>query len=166
MGVVIKMADMINTCCFTGHRVIQSGDRQRIEANLDIILDDLYKSGVRNFIFGGALGFDLLAAQRVLKLKQRYYGVRLIAALPCKNQDAKWNSYQKKIYSDIVSRADEKIYVSEYYTSDCMHKRNRYMVDNSSIVVAYIVYPGGGTAYTVNYAYDCGKRIINVLTME
>lgn len=42
-----------------------------------------------------------------------------------------------------------------------MHKRNRYLVDNSSVCVCYLTEDTGGTAYTVNYAIKSGLKVIN-----
>lgn len=63
---------------------------------------------------------------------------------------------------DIKERADKVVYVSQIYTKGCMHKRNRYLVDNSSVCVCYLTENKGGTAYTVNYASSKDKMIINV----
>ena len=43
-----------------------------------------------------------------------------------------------------------------------MAKRNRHLVDNSSVCVAYLTRSGGGTAYTVEYAKKHGLKIINI----
>ena len=43
-----------------------------------------------------------------------------------------------------------------------MHKRNRYMVDNSGLCVCYWIRDKGGTAYTVHYAEKEGLKIINI----
>lgn len=43
-----------------------------------------------------------------------------------------------------------------------MFKRNRHLVDNSSVCVAYLTANSGGTAYTVNYAESKGLKIINL----
>lgn len=43
-----------------------------------------------------------------------------------------------------------------------MAKRNRHLVDNSSVCVAYLTQSGGGTAYTVEYANKHGLKIINI----
>ncbi|HIS50977.1 MAG TPA: DUF1273 domain-containing protein, partial [Candidatus Gallacutalibacter pullistercoris] len=47
-------------------------------------------------------------------------------------------------------------------THDCMHRRNRHLVDESGICVAYCVKPNGGTAYTVMYAKQKGLPVINL----
>lgn len=43
-----------------------------------------------------------------------------------------------------------------------MFKRNRHLVDNSSICIAYLTEETGGTAYTVKYANQKGVRVINI----
>ena len=59
-----------------------------------IITDEAIKlidQGVTYFIAGGALVFDTLAAQTVLDLKKDYAQIKLILAIPCKNQSDKWS---------------------------------------------------------------------------
>ena len=121
---------------------------------------ELIEKGYENFIAGGALGFDTLAERCVLKLKEKYPDIKLILALPCKDQYKKWNKKDIEIYKEILSLADEKIYVSENYTPECMKKRNRYMVDSSGVIVAYVTKTTGGAVWTVKYAVDEGKRVI------
>ena len=41
-------------------------------------------------------------------------------------------------------------------------QKNRHLVDNSSVCVAYLTQSGGGTAYTVEYANKHGLKIINI----
>ena len=43
-----------------------------------------------------------------------------------------------------------------------MLKRDRYMVDNSDIVVAYLTKSSGGTYYTVKYANEKGVKVVNL----
>ena len=43
-----------------------------------------------------------------------------------------------------------------------MHKRNRYLVDNSRYCIAYLNQNTGGTYYTVNYAIDNHVQVINL----
>ena len=62
----------------------------------------------------------------------------------------------------MLSVADEVIYVSREYTPYCMIKRNMYMVDNSSVLVAYKRRESGGSANTVNYALKNGVKVIEL----
>ena len=150
------------TCCFTGHRMISKENKIFVAEKTYEICEELIKVGYTDFIAGGALGFDTIAAQCVLKLREKYEKVKLILALPCKNQCKGWKSADVEIYEEISKKADEIIYVSEEYYPDCMKKRNRFMVDESSVCIAYLTRMSGGTAYTVTYAVEQGKKIIFV----
>lgn len=120
----------------------------------------LYKNGVKNFVSGGALGFDTLAALDVLKMKEKFSDVKLILVLPCANQSVKWNQKEIELYEKIKFKADEIIYVSEEYSNHCMFVRNRYMIDNSDFCIAYYRCKKSGTGYTVEYAKKHGKTVL------
>lgn len=122
----------------------------------------LIEQGYRYFGAGGALGFDTLAAQAVLRLRERYPQIRLILVLPCLNQTRGWPQADIDTYEEIKRCADKVTYTSEHYFRGCMQKRNRHLVDNSSACICYLTKPTGGTAYTVDYARRMGLRIINV----
>lgn len=70
------------TCCFTGHRQIPPQQNLKIYKCLKAEITNLIENGVVNFVTGGALGFDTLAAQTVLELRQRYAHIKLQLILP------------------------------------------------------------------------------------
>ena len=150
------------TCCFTGHRSILSADQEETTRQLENTIAELIHAGIDRFVTGGARGFDTLAAQAVLLLRKKYPDIKLILALPCLSQTRGWCKKDIMAYETIKSQADEIIYTSQNYTRGCMHKRNRYMVDRSSICVCYCLRDKGGTAYTVYYAEKKGLKIINI----
>ena len=94
------------TCCFTGHRKIPPEDLEQISRRLENILIQLIEKGYKYFGAGGALGFDMLAVQTVLKLKAVYPYIKLILVLPCENQAEYWK------------REDKILYRSEEHTSE------------------------------------------------
>lgn len=159
-----------NTCCFTGHRPEKLPWRyneddprcKRLKIKLYDIVDALYFSGIRHFICGMAKGCDMFFAEAVLKLRKEHPEVSIEAAIPCLSQTINWKDKEIRRYNDIIMQCDYKTLVQKEYTKDCMLKRNKYMVDNSSVLVA--VYDGkmGGTAYTVNYAQKRNLEIIEV----
>ena len=150
------------TCCFTGHRSIPVAERTEIAQRLAEEIQELVRQGVKYFGAGGALGFDTLAAKTVLSLKTQYPHIKLILVLPCRDQADRWNVYDKKVYNDILERADKLVYTAEQYASGCMHRRNRHLVEHSDVCVCYCTKNYGGTAYTVNYAIQRGLRVINL----
>lgn len=136
------------SCAFTGHRTLLStfSKDELFERVLSLV-----KEGVDTFYNGMAMGFDLIAAETVLKIKETYKNVKLIACIPCYGQERYFSERDKVRYVEILKRADEKKVLSEIYTPDCMLKRNRYMSDNADVLIAYLYENRGGTAYTVNY---------------
>ena len=78
------------TCCFTGHRQLPEKYKDEIASKLENTIKSLIHSGYRYFGAGGALGFDTLAAQTVLRLRKSYPQIKLILVLPCLSQADKW----------------------------------------------------------------------------
>ena len=147
-----------NACSVTGHRIM-SGDIEE-----KTVYDALYKlaeSGINAFLVGMAIGVDTLCFH-VLEKIRKVKDIRIIACVPCGSQAEKFSFKVKKEYGRMLSVADEIIYVSREYTSYCMIKRNMYMVDNSSVLVAYKRRESGGSANTVNYALKCGVKVIEL----
>ena len=158
------------TCCFTGHRTGKlpwGGNESSPECisfltSLRIQLVRLIALGYRHFICGMALGADLLFAETVVQLKKSFTGITLEAAVPCPEQTEQWTPAQKARYEALLARCDAVTVVSPKYTSGCMMKRNRYMVDKSAAVLAYCRSGSGGTAATVRYATDRHKSVIKL----
>lgn len=150
------------TCCFTGHRQLPSEERTEIADRTERVIEALYQKGVRYFGAGGALGFDTLAAQTVIRLRKKCPGMKLILVLPCQTQTRGWKPEDVAEYERIKVQANKVIYTSQQYTPGCMHKRNRHLVDNSGVCICYLTRDSGGTAYTVRYAEEQGLEIINV----
>ncbi len=162
------------TCCFTGHRQIPPSQYELLTIQLRRVLLHLIENGYCFFGTGGALGFDTLAAQTVLSLKEEHSHIRLILVLPHRRQSQFWPKHDCDVYNEIKQKSDKIVYTSSNYTNSCMFKRNRHLVDASSVCVAYLVKDTGGTAYTVNYAkqqnvpllYVAGKPSITQNNIE
>lgn len=154
--------DKASTCCFTGHRTLPKEKIEQIIIRLDQEVENLINIGVTDFILGGALGFDQIAASLIIAKREMGRKVRLIFALPCKNQEQLWTNEQKQLYHNILAEADEIVYVSEEYANSCMKKRNRYMVDHSAYCICALLRQMSGTNQTVRYARQKGLMVRNV----
>ena len=150
------------TCCFTGHRKLPQKKIQHIIKRLSDEIDRLISQGVTDYISGGAVGFDLIAASMIIAKKEMGAKIRLVFALPCRNQDEYWWEKGKDLYRSLLSEADEVRYISEEYNSNCMKTRNHYMVDNSDYCICALISRVSGTAQTVRYAKQKGLQIINI----
>ena len=156
------MIDRKRTACFTGHRKIPAEDIKSIEKQLDRIIKKLYRKGVIFYGAGGSYGFDMLAEKAVIRARNKHKEIKLILVLPCKNQEKYWTDDNKTMFAEIKNQADKIVYLSENYSKNCMHKRNRHLVNFSGYCVAYLNKNSGGTAYTVNYARQNGLEIVNL----
>lgn len=150
------------TACFTGHRIIAPNEKQEIYCRLKDTIIDLIKKGYKYFGTGGALGFDTLAEQAIIELRDKYPEIKLILVLPCVSQSERWRDCDKKLYENIKAKANKIVYTSRAYYRGCMQKRNRHLINYSSVCVCYLLRKTGGTAYTVKYAENKGLRIINI----
>lgn len=157
------MIDKMKVACFSGHRRLPQ-NCSLLKANLEKAIVELIEQGVVFFGNGGAVGFDLLAAETVLGLKEKYPHIRLVMVLPCppRQQSLKWNEEQKTRYRQILKRADKVRVLSPQYTGSCMLDRNRHMVDFSGYLICYLREQYGGTFYTVNYAEQKGVKILRI----
>jgi len=150
------------TCCFTGHRRIRKNLIPAVTEKLENILHELIAQGVVYFRCGGALGFDMLAGFLVLKLKEQYPHIKLIMVLPCRDQAAKWSADEQAQYRKLLTAADKNVCLLEDYEDGCMLRRNRHLVDYSAVCVAYLTCRRSGTAFTVRYATEQGRTVINI----
>lgn len=149
----------MKTCAFTGHRnLINTGFDELL---LERVTENLIINGTERFLCGMAVGFDMICAQTVIALKKKYK-VSLTACLPCANQSERFSVKNKILYGELLDRCDEVIILADKYFNGCMHSRDRYMVDNCDVLVSFLRKSFGGTFYTVNYARQAGKKIIEL----
>lgn len=149
-------------CCFSGHRDIPSEKIEHLTRRLFEEIKICLDKGINIFCAGGALGFDTLAAEAVLRMKEIYPEIKLILCLPYPGQSSHWKTANKERYLAILSAADECYYALDQYTKFCMAVRNKMLVDMSGRCICYKTSDKGGTAYTVKLAEKAGLDIINI----
>ena len=155
---------------FTGHRPQglgpegnkKPGEGSKLEqATLGAILD-YARQGYDIFYTGCACGADLICAEAVLSARETDpLDLRLVCVVPFVGQERSWSNDWQTRYANVLSCADETIYLSDRYFRGCYHQRNRYLVDHADLMIA--LYNGsdkGGTAYTLHYAHQQGKEIL------
>lgn len=158
-------------CCFTGHRPegLPWGENEGsalcmgLKAVLAQEVETAWREGYRQFWCGMARGSDLYFAEAVLACQSVHPEAELLAAVPCPNQTRGWPKKDVERYWHILRwiGGNRCTLVSPEWTRQCMHKRNEYMVDRSSRIIA--VYDGkssGGTRYTLQYAMKMGLNSV------
>ena len=110
-----------------------------------------------------AVGFDMLAAESLLGFKAEYPDIRLTAVIPFRGQPCKFNPADKGRYQSILGKADNVVCLSETYFDGCFLRRNDYMLNHASHIIAYYNgEPKGGTFYTCRRAERMGLEITNL----
>ena len=156
------------TCSFTGHRPEKlpwRGDESdprclALKERLAAAVEDAYDKGMRHFLCGMARGADFYFCDAVLELRERRSGVTLEAVIPCEEQAARWSERERERWFSLVERCDGETMLQHHYDKGCMLRRNRDLVDHSSMLIA--VYDGmlGGTMYTLSYAMKRGLETV------
>lgn len=165
------MIEKKSTLCFTGHRTEKLPHTPEGQKALKLALyeaiDEAVKSGIDTFITGVCYGFDLMAADQVL-FRRRVFKmgdpekIKLVAVIPFEGQANHWNEETRESYFNTLAQCDEVITLNAQYKNGCYHERNRWMVDNSSRMIAYYDGSGSGTGYTITYAQKAELPIINL----
>ena len=150
------------SCCFTGHRRLSMSERE-IATKVLTLIERAIDQGYRHFICGGALGFDTIAAEQVLFMRDARSDITLEIVVPCNDQDKKWTERQRRRYKQILDDADIRSIRDLPYNRYCMKWRNELMVYKSSLVIAYYEEgKTGGTKNTLEFAKRLERGILYV----
>ena len=148
---------------FTGHRIIPLVRHKEVKVRLEAAVAFACKSGMPRFYCGMALGFDMMAAEVVLSLKDKFPDIQLIAIVPFLGQSSRWGASEQERYHRILAGADQVVILSENYFRGCLLRRNDYMLSHSCGVIAYYDgKPKGGTYYTVGKAERMKMDVVNI----
>lgn len=143
---------------FTGHRTYLS----EADEELRQLLEELYAEGARRYLCGMAWGFDLSAGEAVVQHKLLHEDVELVAVEPFAEFRSLFRGEDAERYDALIAAADCRVVVGENNVGAYM-RRNDYLVDHSSLVVAW--WDGrrdGGTAYTALRARCKGREVVNL----
>ena len=145
------------TCCFSGYRIEKMPFRNEdcpaaleLFTALDAAVAEAAADGCTRFLSGMSTGFDLWAAEAVLRARVAL-PVQLLCAVP-------W----KRRFNRCLLAADKVYALSRSYHAGCFAARNRFMVDASSRLICYYDGRSGGTAQTVHMAEQSGLKIVNL----
>ena len=158
------------SCCFTGHRPeklpwqYNEADPRCVSVKRRIMdaVESAYREGFCHFLCGMALGCDQYFCECVLALREVHPDVTLEAVIPCPTQADAWPPKQRERYRRLVAACDAETMVSTHYTPYCMLRRDRYMVDHASLVIAVFDGTPGGTRYTMEYAMGKGIAVVDL----
>lgn len=150
------------SCFFTGHRVLPVNKLERIRSSLEGHIRRQTENGTRDFISGGARGFDLLAALAVLGIQREFPQIRLRLYLPYPGYEKNWPEQDMSILHTVAAGAADIRYISEKYTAGCMKMRNEALVRDAYYGIAFQIAQHSGTAQTMAIARGYGREVVNI----
>ena len=134
------------TCCFAGHRHIYDSD---LKTKMKKLIVSLIENGASVFLVGNYGDFDRLSSSVVRSLKENYPFIQLNLVIPYLTKEI---ISQKEWYE---SRYDH-ILLSEIKENTPRHLRiikgNESMVNQSDILISYVLHSTGGANKTLSYA--------------
>lgn len=144
-------------CCFAGHRPEKlTESRSEITAWLSDQIDRALGDGYVTFLTGMAMGIDIWAGQMVLERKRLYPNLHLIAVTPYPSFPVRWKEEWRTSYEKLWNEADHRVVISPSFAPDVFERRNRFLVDHSSRLIAFYNGEEGGTHLLITYARSSG----------
>jgi hypothetical protein len=124
------------------------------------IEDMLVSKGVDTFYVGTHGSFDLLVLSALRNMKNRYpyilYSVVLAHMPGVINEHSYYEAFET-LYPDGLERVPRRFAISH---------RNRWMVEQSQYLIAFVQHGWGGAAQTLKYAKTKGLNITNLSNYE
>lgn len=121
---------------------------ERLEQEIEQLILD----GATMFFHGGYGQFDHMAASIVWRLKGGYPHIESVLVLPYLDREVDASIYDYTTYPPL-----EKVPLKY-----AIVRRNRWMVENSDIVIAFVRHSWGGAATTFEYAERKNLKIIQL----
>ena len=144
-------------CCFTGHRPEKFAiPEKRLAGLLDAEIKRAIDSGHTTFITGMAKGVDLIAAETVLRLRERDPRLKLICALPYPGFGQHWGGGWTERFRQVLAKADLERTICPSFSYSAYQARNEWMVRHSALVIAVFHGEPGGTKNTLDFAKRTG----------
>lgn len=145
-------------CCGFGHREIFTHLPE-----LKAVLEDLIvNEHITGFMIGDIGEFDREFASSVRSLKSKYSHIELYLIKPYfSNKLNTYQDYYECMFDSVIIPPEV---VGAHYKS-AITKTNKWMVDNSDVIVSYIFRDFGGAYNAIKYAAKLNKRVIDLYNL-
>lgn len=98
-----------------------------------------------------------------MRPQKRNPALHLIAAVPFRGFEDRWSADWKRAYQELPEQADLVKYICPGYNAGAYQRRNEWMVDHSSRVIAVFNGEPSGTKNTIDYARKSGLLIGKII---
>ncbi len=153
----------LHRCAFTGHRPQRLyGLEGNIIRELRKAIEAAIADGYTTFLSGGSWGVDLWAADIVLEIRRTNKDIKLILVIPFEGFENRWPADWVKHYRLVRKQADWEHIIAPTYSAEVYQKRNRFLVNHASRLIAVWDGTPSGTKNTVDYARSQGIPVFQI----
>lgn len=139
------------TCTFFGHKDTPSDVRDKLRETIILLIQE---KGVTNFYIGNHGNFDKMVLSVLKELSKLHPEIRYAVVLAYLTQQTN-EDYFNTVYPEGIESVPKRFAIDF---------RNKWMVEQSDIVVAYICRSIGGAAKFTDMAKRREKEVINIYT--
>lgn len=165
--VLLIYGGRIVTCCFDGYTNYELSykckeDYDKLKQTLIAVIEDMIKKNYLHYLCGFDRGCDLLFAECLIELKEKYPEITLESILPFEEQAALWSDDERELYYNLLSKCDHEVLLRTQYQKGCYTVRDKFMVKKSDMLIT--IYDGklSCTMQTVLFAKQQYKKIIYI----
>lgn len=141
------------TCCFFGHKDAPSSIYHKLEEAIEKIITE---DNVAEFLVGNQGQFDSMALRALRCMKEKYphilYNV-VLAYMPTETEERNPYEFGETMLPEGIESVHPRYAISW---------RNKWMVNEPDIIIAYITHSWGGAAKYVDMAKRKNKFIYNL----
>ena len=149
---------LLTICAFFGHR--DTPITNSLTSKLEETLVSLINQGVDEFWCCEQGNFDWIARSTILRLKKEFPHIKVCYILAYRtllnteiSQNYLEDTYDDIIYPEIAENGYQKFAIT---------RRNRYIAENTDVVVCYVTKRIGGAFKAMQTAQQFKKKIINL----
>lgn len=140
-------------CCFFGHKDAPASIISALEYAIENLIQN---AGVNEFLVGNQGCFDGMVHRVLKKAKNKYPSITYHVVLAYMPKEK--NRYSLYEYGETILPAG----IESIHPKFAISWRNKWMIQESDMVVCYVNHSWGGAAQFVEYARKQGKTIINI----
>lgn len=145
-------------CALFGHSQIFQSDEVRKKLD-EAIRKQIEENGVTEFFVGEQGEFDRMAAAAVRRAKTYAPDIELNLIIPYRtNALQEHKEYYQQYFDTIIY--PEPVWGCHYKAA--ITRRNRWMVEEASYIIAYVIRDFGGAATALRYAQKKNRNIMNL----
>lgn len=141
------------TCCFFGHKDTPLNICEKLEAAIEELITE---DGANRFLLGNQGNFDMITFNILRKMKLKHPDISycvVLAYMPTGKAAGSLYDYGETLLPEGIESVHPRFAISW---------RNKWMINESDTVVAYVTRTWGGAAKYVEIAAKKRKNIINL----